>query len=109
MMTGKMNKNFKNIISLLFLSVFLLPGIIKLEHHHTDDNQSVSGEKSYRDYHKKCVICNFEFSVFIPTDRILENQKNIISERYNNSYNSEYFTNSSSFSFLLRAPPAGQI
>jgi hypothetical protein len=101
-----MSKNFKNIISLLFLFVFLLPGIIKLEHHHTDVNQSVSEGQSYRAYHEKCVICNFEFSVFITSARINENQKNILSERYINSYNSEFFNNTSQFSFLLRAPPA---
>lgn len=104
-----MNKKFKNTISLLFLFVFLFPGIIKLEHRHKDVNQSVSGGLSIRDYHKRCVICNLEFSVFISSDKINENQKSIFSERYLNSYHSGFFTNTPQFSFSLRAPPAGQV
>ena len=100
-MPGKLN----NIISLLFLFGFLLPSVAKLEHHHEHFKCNAIGEKHLHVSHDKCVICDFEFSVFVTEIEYPDLQDNKPDEYFCNLYDSVYFSDLSKLSFLLRAPP----
>ncbi len=100
-----MIRKFKNITPIFLLLVFLLPSIVKLEHHHQDFECKTVNEKYYHVHHDKCVICNFEFSVFLSGSGDIDFQKENPLEYFCNNYDSVYFSNLSQFSFLLRAPP----
>jgi hypothetical protein len=104
-----MIREFKNIISLLFLSVFLLPSIVKFEHHHDQVLLKVNNENHIPVFRDKCPICNFEFSVFLSSAENIDLPKEIPLDNYCNNYYSRYNSNLSQFSFLLRAPPDSQI
>lgn len=106
---GLMIKNFKNIASLLLLTAFLLPSVIKIEHHHQNIEYKAMNEKHFHEYHEKCSICDFEFAVFVSSveNIVLPKEKPI--DYYSNIYNSHYNYNISRYSFLLRAPPCIQI
>jgi hypothetical protein len=100
-----MGKKIKNITALLFLFVFLLPSVVKIEHHHKHVLNISAGEKHQQAFREKCSICDFEFSVFIDIVKNNDCQKKNPSDNYSNNYNSRYNSNISQFSFLLRAPP----
>ena len=104
-----MIRKFKNIVSLLLLSVILLPSIVKLEHHHHHVVYKLINDKNSHGFQDKCPICNFEFSVFISSVDNADLQKENPIDSYRNNYNSRYNYNLSQFSFLLRAPPTRQI
>lgn len=104
-----MIRKFKNITSLLLLLVFLLPSIVKVEHHHEQVECKAKNEKHFHVLHEKCVICNFEFSVFLSSSENVESQKGNPLDNYSNNYNSQYHSNLSQFSFSLRGPPVIQI
>lgn len=104
-----MIKKLKNTISLLFLLVFLLPTIVKLEHHHEHFICKAKNEKHYHDFYDKCNICNFEFTVFLSDIENIDLQKENPIDRYCNKYISLYNYNLFQYSFLLRAPPCIQI
>ncbi len=100
-----MVRKINNIISFLFLLVFLLPTVVKLEHHHEHFKCHAVGEKHLHVSHEKCVICDFEFSVFLTETSYpdLFDEKPV--EHFCNNYNSVDFSNLSKLTFLLRAPP----
>jgi hypothetical protein len=104
-----MNRKSRNIISLLLLFVFILPTIVKLEHHHEQFVYKANNEKNIRVFSEKCVICNFEFFVFLSdfADIDLHNEKPLIN--YSNNYSFLFHSDLLQFSYLLRAPPALQI
>ena len=104
-----MIRRFKNITSLLLLLVFLLPSIVKLEHHHEHFECKAKNEKHYHSLHERCVICNFEFSVFLSKSENIDLQKEDPLDNYSNNYNSRYYSKLSLFSFSLRGPPVMQI
>jgi len=104
-----MTAKFKNIISLLLLLVFFLPTIVKLEHHHQHYFCQPQNEKQFRVFQDKCVICNFEFSVFLSAFENIEMQNENPTDRYSNRYKSLPISNLSQYSFSLRAPPVRQI
>ncbi len=96
---------FKKAVSLLLLLIFLLPSIIKLEHHHEHFDCKVKNEKHYHSLHERCVICNFEFSVFLSESENIDLLNADHTDNYYNSYISQNFSNLSQFSFSLRGPP----
>jgi hypothetical protein len=104
-----MIRKFKNIISILLLLVFLLPSVVKLEHHHDHLIAKATSEKRTTVFHENCPICNFEFSAFLSNFEKIDLQKENPSDSYFNNYNSRYNSDLSRFSFLLRAPPRKQI
>jgi hypothetical protein len=104
-MTGKLKK----ITSSLLLLVFLLPSIVKLEHRHDNFVCKTINEKHYHSLHERCVICNFEFSVFLSRSGNIDLQKENPLDNYSNNYNSLYYSNLSQFPFSLRGPPVIQI
>jgi hypothetical protein len=85
--------------------VFLLPLIVKAEHHHERSESKAKNENHHYILKDKCVICNYEFSVFRPNIGDIAFQKENQSEHFCNNYDSAYFSNLSRLSFLLRAPP----
>ena len=104
-----MNKKIKNIASLLLLLVFLLPTIVKFEHHHKLLSIDLKNEKNNTAVQNNCPICNFEFSIFISNVNNFRGQNQYFIDTYFTNYNSRYNSNLSQFSFLLRAPPVIQI
>lgn len=104
-----MFKKFKNIISLFLLLVFVLPSILKFEHHHEHFEHKADNGKYYHEHHEKCLICSFEFSIFShePEKIVIPKEQPI--SKYDNKYRSAYFSSLSKYSFLLRAPPIKQI
>jgi len=100
-MIQKLNK----IAYLLLLLVFLSPSIVKLEHHHKRFICNAKDNNHLHEYHENCAVCNFEFSVFSNDEFHFEQPKEIAHADYLNTYKTAKYTNSSSLSFLLRAPP----
>jgi hypothetical protein len=100
-----MIRRFKNITSFLLLLVFILPSIVKVQHHHKHLIDNATNEKHSNVFRDNCPICNFEFSVFLTSIDNIDFQKETPSDNYINNYNSRYNSNFSQFSFSLRAPP----
>jgi len=100
-----MGRKLNNIISVFFLLVFLLPSLVKLEHHHEDFKCKAINEKHIHVFHEKCVVCNFEFSVFLSNLESIDFRKEKPLEYFCNNYDSADFSNLSQFSFSLRGPP----
>jgi hypothetical protein len=98
-------RKFKNIASLLLLLVFLFPTTVIMEHHHEHFECKAKNEKHYHEFHEKCAVCNFDFSVFSPVYKDIISQKNNPLSHYSNNYISLYYSRLSDYSFLLRAPP----
>ncbi len=100
-----MKSNFKNNVALLLLMVFLLPSIVKMEHHHENFVCKAKHDTHYHNYHEKCSICDFNFSVF-SKDHIIIGFKHIqpIID-YKTTPISFNYENLCQYSFLLRAPP----
>ena len=99
---------FKHIGSVVLLIVFLLPSIVKLQHHHSFEVTALNSKNSTV-LSSNCPICNFEFSIFISDTENFNLQTQNLTDNYFNDYNSRYNSNLSQFSFLLRAPPFIQI
>ena len=104
-----MIRNFKNSIIYLVLLVFLLPTIVKLEHHHEHFICHAKNERHFHVAVDKCEICNFEFSISISDVECSDLQIETPIDRYTNSYNFLSGLDFSKYSFLLRAPPVRQI
>jgi hypothetical protein len=104
-----MKSKFKKIASLIFLLVFLLPSIVKLEHHHKHSISLSKEEKPNFVFHDNCGICNFEFSIFISGINNIDLQNENPPDNYCNNYISQYNSDFPLYSFLLRAPPGKQI
>ena len=104
-----MNRKFINIISLFLLFVFILPPIIKLEHHHEYFECKAKNEQHIHIYHEKCAICIFEFSVFSLDNKNFILPKEQPVAEYCNNYRSVYYSSLFKYSFSLRAPPYKQI
>jgi hypothetical protein len=54
----------KPLLSILLLSLFLLPQVEKVWHHHSHDDIPKEGSQAVNKLAEKCAICEFEFSVF---------------------------------------------
>jgi hypothetical protein len=105
-----MIKKFKNIVSIFLLLVFLFPSIVKLEHHHHEHFEcKAKNEKHFHEYHEKCAVCSFEFSVFSSDYKYYIIPKEQPVEKCCNNYRSVHYSSLSKFSFSLRAPPYRQI
>jgi len=104
-----MIRKFKNIVSLFLLLVFVLPSIVKLEHHHEHFECKAKNEKHLHEYHKKCAVCSFELSVFSSHYNYYINPKEQPVAKYSNNYRSVHYSSLSKYLFSLRAPPYRQI
>lgn len=104
-----MIRRFKNITSLLLLLVFLLPSLVKLDHHQKHFINISHNEKPAQVLQDNCGICNFEFSIFISDNQYLDLQNGNPIDSYSNNYNSQDNSYLFQFSFSLRAPPLKQI
>jgi hypothetical protein len=99
----------KNIVSVYLLLVFLLPSVVKFEHHHEHKFIKVTYDKQYDVLHEECPICSFEFSAFLFAIKKVEIQKVNPSDSYFNNYKSVYHSSLLHSIFLLRSPPAVKI
>jgi hypothetical protein len=86
-----------------------MPSIVKLKHHHDHGEPAAITEHPSQEYHDNCVICNFEFSVFLSVEGKVYFEEEDHPKYYLNDYASVHFQNLSQFNFLLRAPPSFQI
>ncbi len=100
-----MIRKFKNIASFFLLLVFISPTIVKLEHHHEHFECNAKNEKHFHEFHEKCAVCSFEFSVFSSDFENIVLQKEQPIAKYCNNYRSVNCSSHSRYSFLLRAPP----
>jgi len=103
-----MTRKFKYITSVLLIFVFLLDTVVKIEHHHKHYAIDFKNERHDTVLQNNCLICNFEFPVFISSTVNSHLQNTDHSDAYLITYNSRYNSNLTRFSFLLRAPPAIQ-
>jgi hypothetical protein len=101
--------SLKNSTSLFLLAVFLLPSIVRLEHHHESYDCKANTEQHFQSLHKKCAVCDFGFSVFSLAYEHFILQKDNPAFNYSNHYRSVNYSSLSTYSFLLRAPPFKQI
>lgn len=104
-----MSKRFKFISIILLVSILLAPTVIKFEHHHEHieyDKQTPSNTHNLED---NCVVCNFEFSLFLAESFIAVLQKIELFDGYLEYYQSIYLNSFTKYSFSLRAPPILQI
>lgn len=100
-----MLRRYNNITSPILLLVFLLPLIIKIEHHHKHFISETSTDNQTLVITEKCIICSFEFSVFLSDLGNIDLPKGKPLINYFNNYDSVYYSNFSKFSLSLRAPP----
>jgi hypothetical protein len=101
----KVIRKLKNSISLLLVLVFFLPTIVKLEHQHEHTECTTQNARHYHEFHEKCAICEFEFSIFLADSWELAFEKENPEAIFFNNYESVYSSCLSQYSFLLRAPP----
>ncbi|MFA5418302.1 MAG: hypothetical protein WC341_07580 [Bacteroidales bacterium] len=104
-----MIRKFKHIISVFLLVAFLLPSVIKIEHHHQFEYVSADSHQNIHEFHQNCLICQFEFSVFDTDIDYYKIPKDAPEDSYNNQYSFVCYTSLLTFSFLLRGPPEQQI
>ena len=100
-----MNAKLKNIISLLIVLLLTTTSIIKLEHHHKHIESSSKTESKGQQFHEKCFICNFEFSVYSLAEIVILSTSTEFKDTYNKQYSRFYHSIYSNYSFLLRTPP----
>jgi hypothetical protein len=100
-----MIKKYKRAISLFLMMAFLLPSIVKFEHHHPHFEFKDTSKKQFHAFQEKCSICTFEFAVFLNDVNLIELHKEKPTGFYFNNYYSQYNFSFSRYSFLLRAPP----
>lgn len=104
-----MIRKFIGIISFFLLLVFILPSIVKFEHHHQYFECSAKNEAHYHELHDKCPVCNFEFSIFSSDFENIALPKKQPLAKYCNNYRSDNYSIYSKYLFLLRAPPGKQV
>lgn len=104
-----MIRKYKIIASFLLLVVFLMPSIVKIEHHHTHGGPADNIECTPQEYHDICIICNFEFFVFLSEEEAINFEKEDHSKYLISDHFSAHFQNLPHFNFLLRAPPSFHI
>jgi hypothetical protein len=100
-----MIERFRNSLAILMVASFLLPTMVKLEHHHDHFVCTAKAEKHFHDYHEKCQICSFEFSVFMSEEFFSLPENQISFGVFTNDYKAGNFSTTPDYTFLLRAPP----
>ena len=104
----EMTKKLKHIISILLVLVLLTPIAVRLLdgqfHHHDHFICTAKNERHFHDYHFKCPISDFEFSLYSLNKIILVTQKVFSFEKLFTNYIS-FHCCKSEYSFSLRAPP----
>jgi hypothetical protein len=95
----------KRIISVLLLFVFLAPYVGKTIHHHNTRHDLISHHHENRVISENCLICNFEFCAFSIAKQPVFNQPERLISKYLFLLFLEKISITSSYSFLLRAPP----
>jgi hypothetical protein len=87
------------------IGVLLLPFMVKLEHQHDHFVCKAKTEKHFHDYHEKCQICSFEFSFFMSEEFFALPETLVSFGVLTNNFKAGNFSNTSDYTFLLRAPP----
>lgn len=95
----------RNLTSLLLLMALMGPSVVKLNHHHDHLICKDQHEVYFDSFHEKCIVCEFEFSVFTANPDCVK----LLKYEHQDSYRDTYLRNSFSFDsqvfFSLRAPP----
>lgn len=96
---------YRHIIAWAFLLAFLLPSAIKMEHHH--DRVAGRAESADRsaEFHEKCAVCDFEFSLFSVASSYIPQSVALILDGYVAKCIACIYVNPLEYSFSLRAPP----
>jgi hypothetical protein len=91
--------------ALLILFIFMVPTIIKDLHHHEHSGSNDVNKINVHEYQHRCVICNFEFSIYTQSEEKSTSSLTIINGRYINIDVSAVFIPRPVFPYSLRAPP----
>ena len=100
-----MIQKLRHISSLLLVLLLLTPTIVKLENHHEHFVCHANNDKHVHTYHEKCSICSFEFSDFSFNKTVLFSKVTEFGYKLILPCKTVHYSNSSLYSFLLRAPP----
>ena len=105
----RMTKKLQHFISVLLVFVLLTPMIVKLfdsrYHHHDHFICTAKNERHLHEYHDRCAITGFEFSLNSLNKIIPVTQKTYYFELLLTNYISLPCCSNSKYSFSLRAPP----
>ena len=104
-----MTRRINIIIPVLLLLVFVLPTVVKLEHHHKYLVPDYKTERPIPKFIDHCPICNFEFYFFLSGSENSDLLKEEPVDNYFDNYYGGFYSNLSHFSFSLRSPPDLQI
>jgi hypothetical protein len=92
-------------LAIFMVAILLLPPFVKLEHHHDHFVCKAKTEKHFHDHREKCLVCSFEFSVFMSEEFFALPEMLVSFGVYINDYKVGNFSTSPYYIFLLRAPP----
>ncbi len=98
--------NYRHIVSIFLLWVFLFPVIVKIEHHHEPKVQNLKHEFGIQSQEDNCAICVYEFSNFSNQfDTFVQTQKIHFNTLLCNCITC-FYSNISLLLNSLRAPPS---
>jgi len=104
-----MIKKLKHIVSLSLVLILIVPMTTQLFdaffHHHYHITIAENTENHFQVHHDKCPIPNFQLSIFSLQKDKTETNKTNYSDPFIILYRSDYYSDKSNYSFLLRAPP----
>ncbi len=93
---------------LLLLAVFTFPLLVKSTHfhHYNHDSAHYGTGKYIHEFHEKCAVCNYEFSVFYPGEEFEDSLQ--LEPPYINiqCILPVHFPGTLPYTFLLRSPPS---
>jgi hypothetical protein len=97
---------YRGIISVFLLWIFIYPQIAKTFHHHEVTLQCSSlTKKHFHIHHEKCLICDFQFSIFIKIFKTFHHSEKFLYKEMNPEYHDLNVNQSLPFYFFLRSPP----
>lgn len=100
------HKHIRSVLSLMMAIIFMMPLLVKMEHHHDPFVCHADSEKHLHEHHDDCAICHFEFSLFNrPDDTILPAKAIRLCSQVAEAYQS-FVPSGTAHTFFLRGPPA---
>jgi len=105
-MVFNVKKSLKNISVFALFWVFLFPIAIKSIHYHIQIFACNSKtEKHIHQHHEKCIVCDYEISVFTDFKKNYQLFVSSANDTYSNNYKQDCYLKSDFLFALFRAPP----
>jgi len=99
-------QKLKKILACSMVAMLFLPLFTKLEHHHEHFVCNAQNGKHFHTHHETCLVCSFEFSIFLSEKAFIPDEKISYTDCYADHYKNRFNSYWSHCTFLLRAPPA---